>query len=117
MNETEKMKISKDFAIQSDKIENLIPNIRYCFATDKITIEGMKVGYMYREVPDKESDSGWRFFSGTESQDYVDNPENIKNYNVNTIANYDPDIIPYLHSDYGTEYERLQDSHSFKLID
>ena len=109
--------ISDSFILSSDEIENLIPNIGYCFATDKITIEGMKVGYMYREVPNKESDSGWRFFSGTESQDYVDNPENIKIYNVNTIANYDPDIIPYLHSDYGAEYERLQDSHSFKLID
>ena len=109
--------ISDSFILSSDEIENLIPNIGYCFATDKITIEGMKVGYMYREVPNKESDSGCRFFSGTESQDYVDNPENIKIYNVNTIANYDPDIIPYLHSDYGAEYERLQDSHSFKLID
>ena len=86
--------ISDSFILSSDEIENLIPNIGYCFATDKITIEGMKVGYMYREVPNKESDSGWRFFSGTESQDYVDNPENIKIYNVNTIANYDPDIIP-----------------------
>lgn len=117
MNETEKMKISKDFAIQSDKIVRIIPDIGYCFATDKITIEGMKVGYMYREVPDRDSDSGWRFFSGTESQDYVDNPENLKIYDVNTIANYDPDIIPYLDSDYGAEYERLQDSHFFKMID
>jgi len=100
-----------------DKIVRIIPDVGYCFATNKITIEGMKVGYMYREVPDKESDSGWRFFSGTESQDYVDNPENLKIYDVNTIANYDPDIIPYLDSDYGAEYERLQDSHFFKMID
>ena len=50
MNETEKMKISKDFAIQSDKIVRIIPDIGYCFATNKITIEGMKVGYMYRGI-------------------------------------------------------------------
>ena len=114
MNETEKIKISKAFAIQSDKIGDLIPDIGYCFATNKITIEGMKVGYMYREVPDRDSDSGWRFLSGTESQDYVDNPENLKIYDVNTIANYDPDIIPYLNLPIGTVLIRISE-HEFEI--
>ena len=36
-----------------------------CIATDKITVEGFKIGYMYREKPNpKYPDSGWRFFQG-----------------------------------------------------
>ena len=116
MNETEMIKISKAFAIQSDKIGDLIPDIGYCFATNKITIEGMKVGYMYREVPDRDSDSGWRFFSGTENQDYVDDPSNIQIYDVNTIVNYDKAIIPYLHSPIGSEYERVEGFDNFQLL-
>ena len=33
-----------------DKIVMIIPDVGYCFATNKITIEGMKVGYMYRGI-------------------------------------------------------------------
>ena len=27
-----------------------------CFATNRVTVDGMKVGYMYREEPDPHSD-------------------------------------------------------------
>ena len=73
------------FQLEGKDIQQIIPNMGYCFATKKITIEGMKIGYMYREVPDNHSDSGWRFFSGTENQDYVDDPSNIQIYDVNTL--------------------------------
>jgi hypothetical protein len=51
---------------------------------------------MYRDFPDNEIDSGWRFMSGKESQKYMDDPSNLEIYDVNTIANYDPEIIPLL---------------------
>jgi hypothetical protein len=61
-----------------------------------ITVDGMPVRYMYREKPDNDLDSGWRFFAGSETDEYVEIPENCGIYDVNTIANYDPDIIPHL---------------------
>lgn len=87
-----------------------------CLATDKITIDGLKVGYMYRELPDDETDSGWRFFSGTETQEYVDDAENTMIYDVNTIANYDQAIIPYLDAAFGTELERVDGTDEFVLV-
>ena len=71
-----------------------------------ITVHGRKVGYMYRETPDNDSDSGWRFFAGNETQEYVDDPDNLSLYDVNTIANYDREIIPYLADPIGSAYER-----------
>jgi hypothetical protein len=65
----------KKFALPAEQIRSLAPNRGSCFATDMITVEGQKVGYMYREAPDNDLDSGWRFFSGKESQDYVDDPD------------------------------------------
>ncbi len=85
-----------------------------CMATDKITVDGMKVGFMYREEPDDERDSGWRFLSGTETDDYMDDENNTMIYNVNTIANYDRAIIPYLNSPIGTELERVEGSDDFR---
>ncbi len=105
----------KKFKISGDKIVDLIGNFGACFASDKITVDGLPVGYMYRETPDDDNDNGWRFFSGTEDQTYVDNPNNISIYDTNTIANYDQTIIPYLKLPIGTELEKQTDN-SFLIV-
>ena len=68
---------------------------------------------MYREQPNDPIDSGWRFFAGTESQAYVDDPNNLAIYDVNTIANYDPEIIPLLDAPLGSAFERTVDHVGF----
>lgn len=83
------------------------PNGEGCFASDKITKEGFKVGYMYREQPDEgKPDSGWRFLAGNEDDEYINNPDNLHLFAINTICNYDKDIIPYLKSQIGSTYIR-----------
>lgn len=97
----------KKFKLKPEEIKPLIPHRGACFATDHITVDGMKIGYMYREEPEDKKDSGWRFFSGTESEEYINNLKNTEIYDLNTIANYDPAIIPYLDASYDTELERV----------
>ena len=108
--------VKKNFKIKAEDIRKIIPSMGGCIATDKITVEGLKVSYMYREESDFEADSGWRIFSGTETQDYVDNSSNTEIYDLNTIANYDPSIIPYLNSPFGTELERIPGTDKFNKI-
>jgi len=108
--------MSKDFKLKPEEIKQLISPMGGCLATDKITVDGLPIDYMYREGADYEHDSGWRFFSGTEDQDYVDNPDNTMIYAVNTIANYDRAIIPYLHLPIGVELERVRGTDEFRLI-
>jgi len=78
-------------------------------ASDQITIDGKRVGFMYREAPRNSIDSGWRFFSGEETQDYADQPENFAIYDINTIANYDPNIISFLEAPIGSAFGRGDD--------
>ena len=106
----------KNFKLKANEFVRLVKPMGACYATDKITVDGMKVGYMYREEPENEMHSGWFFLSGTEDQEYVDNPNNIMMYNVNTIANYDRSIIPYLDSPFGTELERIGNSDNFRVV-
>mgnify|MGYP000828948910 FL=1 len=109
-----KMKKEKKFFIPANNIKDLLTDWNEaggCFASDRITVDGLLVGYMYREIPDGESpfgkyDSGWRFFAGDEDDEYANNPENLDIYSLNTICNYSPDIIPLLHAPYGTAYGR-----------
>ena len=91
--------MTKKYAINDKDMKQLVPDMGGALATDSITVLGNKVRYMYRdEAWTKEGsvDSGWRFFAGDETPEYMDDDSNIDMYAVNTIANYDPDVIPFL---------------------
>ena len=107
----------KRFAIPGDEIQPLAIGYGGCFATDMITVENKGVGYMYREEPDSDTDSGWRFFSGHESQEYVDDAENTMIYDVNTIANYDAAILPFLAAAVGSAFERDPETGEFLPVE
>jgi len=96
----------KKFFLPGDKITTLARGYGACIATDWIMVHGRKVGYMYREPPDNDVDSGWRFMAGNETDEYMDEPGNHGVYDVNTVANYDPDIIPLLRSPAGSAFAR-----------
>jgi hypothetical protein len=105
----------KAFMISGDQIKPLIPypNEGGCFASDRIMVDGAKIGYMYREQPDNHFDSGWRFFAGDESQEYSDAPDNFGIYKLNTVCNFDPTIIPFLDAPYGSAFGRAQGANNF----
>lgn len=106
----------KHFVLRSDQIKPLATGRRSCIASALMTVEGKKVGYMYREKPDNDPDSGWRFFAGLESQEYTDTPSNFSLYDVNTIANYDHDIIAFLDAPIGSAFERTSQSGKLQAI-
>ena len=98
--------MEKQFLLKNDDIKSLIKLGFSCIASDRITVDGKKIGYMYRENPTSEFDTGWRFFAGDEDEQYTDNPDNFEIYELNTICNYDQDIIPYLMKPVGIKLER-----------
>ncbi len=106
----------QNFKIKVEDIKDLVSHMGYSIVSNTITMDGLPVGYMYREEPGNKDDSGWRFLSGTETQEYVDDEGNSKVFDVNTVANYDPAIIPYLKMPYGTELERVEGKDEFQQI-
>lgn len=109
--------MSKKFKLAPNEIRPLAAGYGACFATDMIVVRGKPVGFMYREEPDNEHDSGWRFMSGLEDQDYMDEPDNLGIYDVNTIANYDPTIIELLDQPVGSVFERTPGTRKFRPVD
>ncbi|MCU0424130.1 MAG: DUF2185 domain-containing protein [Candidatus Kapabacteria bacterium] len=104
---------TKQFKLTAEQIKPLAEGYGACFATDKITVEGRNVGFMYREEPDYENDSGWRFLAGDETGEYMNEADNVGVYDVNTIANYDEEIIPFLDADEGTAFARDKETGEF----
>ncbi|MGZ5243096.1 MAG: DUF2185 domain-containing protein [Bacteroidia bacterium] len=108
--------MEKILKLKPAEIKNLVGSFGGCMATDKVTVEGLPVLNMYRDDSEFPDDSGWRFLSGTEDEAYTENPDNWGKYDVNTIANYDRAIIPYLELPVGTELDRLDDDSEFVVM-
>ena len=100
---------NRDYHVKAEDVKSLLPDWKGadgCIATNRITVEGCKVGYCYREKADGDWDSGWRFTAGDESNEYMDDPNNAGIYKLNTICNDDPDIIPLLNTPAPCAFER-----------
>ena len=100
---------NRNYHVKVEDVKHLLPDWEGadgCIATNCITVEGRKVGYCYREKPDGNWDSGWRFTAGDESDEYMDDPNNAGIYKLNTICNDDPDIISLLHTPAPCAFER-----------
>lgn len=100
---------NRNYDVKADDIKELLPDwegAEGCIATNRIVVDGCKVGYCYRENPDGNWDSGWRFTAGDESDAYMDDPNNAGIYTLNSICNGDPDIIPLLNAPYNSAFVR-----------
>lgn len=66
--------------------------------------------FMYREKRSRPEDSGWRIFSGMESEDYTDDPKNAGIYAASTILAIDTSIADILlNAGVGSVFERTSD--------
>jgi hypothetical protein len=106
--------MTKKLHIALDDIKPLAIGLGTCIATDKITVQGLPVRFMYREQPIGSTDSGWRFLSGLESDAYMENAKNQGAYDINIIAKCDPSVIPFLSAPIGAAFEKVEDGADFK---
>lgn len=113
----------KTLCIRPEDIKPLLPDWngpRGCFASDRVMVDGCKIGELYRLEPDRGDegwDSGWNFLAGDEDEEYCDDSQNFSIYDLNTLCNHDPDIIPLLGMPYGTWLERGEDGQFYKAKD
>lgn len=107
----------KQNRIAAEDIQQLVENKGGCIATDTITVDGLPVGYMYREPPCNDVDTGWRFMAGDESEEYMDCADHHSVYAVNTIANYDQDIVPFVDAPIGSAFARNPDTGEFEPVE
>lgn len=117
-------KIDSDVKISQNKINEFINEKKYfekmrarqklfnlkAIVSTKITKEGYKVGYMVRDNPRNNMDSGWQFLAGNEDEDYLNNVKNIELLPVAYICNLDSDIEKYIDSPVGAEFIRVSSS-------
>lgn len=105
--------MSKRYVLADDGAEQGTTECGTAAASDEITTMGRTIGYMYRDEPGDEHDSGWRFLSGDESQEYLDDEGHVDVVTVDAIAKQDAAIVQYLGSPPGTHLVRVDGSDEF----
>ena len=117
-------KVSADIEIDKEKIEKFKEDKKYfdkikakmemlnmcAVVSAKITKEGFKAGYMVRQTPNNEIDSGWQFFAGNEDDDYANDAKNFELVTLGYLDRLDPDVLKYIENPVGTELIRVSSS-------
>lgn len=80
-----------------------------CIAARTVYNQGDAVGFLYREEPVFEHDSGWRFFSGDETDEYTDDPDNFSILSIAEITRTNPGIDALLSQPEGSAWELAED--------
>jgi len=109
-------RLLKFFRLKRHEIAPVAMGHGGCIASDRIVVDGAPVGYMFRAAPINEMDSGWQFLAGDEDEAYMADNQRHGVYDVNTIVNYDPDILPLLDAPVGSGFERGADG-SFEPVE
>lgn len=76
-----------------------------CIAARTVYNQGDAVGFLYREEPVFEHDSGWRFFSGDETDEYTDDPDNFSVVSLSEITQSNPAIAALITQPEGSAWE------------
>lgn len=92
---------------EHDSDDNIVARyIKRCFVTQRILRDGAKVAYLYREEPENENDSGWRFTANDESDEYMDDPINVAFVSVGLVLSKDDSFINLLDAPAGASFVR-----------
>jgi hypothetical protein len=108
---------------QEDSNFENFPTIGGLMVSKMVVDETIKPRFMYREKRTQPEDSGWRIFTGFESEEYTDDPDNVGIYNPSTILRIDPSIQEILLKGVGSVYEKSEDDlewirvHDFEMED
>lgn len=109
--------MSKKLVFDPNAKEPLAKGRGGCIVTDRIAVEGRRIGLMRRSTPLNRRDSGWQFFAGNESPAYLADTDKSSVFDLNTLANFDPAIVPYLDAPIGCAFARRGRSASLVQVE
>ncbi|MBW8468970.1 MAG: DUF2185 domain-containing protein [Thiobacillus sp.] len=103
---------------QLDDDVNLVERyVQCCFVTARVLDDGVRVGYLYRETPDDEEDSGWRIMAGDESDDYMDDSKNLAYVSLGAVLSRDDAFRDLLDAPVGSAFARNAGTGAFEPDD
>ncbi|MDH0865086.1 DUF2185 domain-containing protein [Mitsuaria sp. GD03876] len=87
--------------------------VKRAFVTHRILRDGKAIRFLYREAPDDEQDSGWRFTAGDETDEYMDDANNIGYVSLGIVLSKDDSVLHLLDEGEGSAFKRDEASGCF----
>ncbi|WP_198588669.1 immunity protein Imm33 domain-containing protein [Alloalcanivorax mobilis] len=88
-----------------------------CLVTNKVLREGEPVGYLYREEPDQDDDSGWSFLAGDETEDYLEDTANAAYVSLGAVLTVDDGFIDLLDREPGCAFVKDENGGFVEVVD
>lgn len=92
-------------------------NIGAIYLSKQISENKEKPTWMYREHPINNVDSGWRVFSGTESESFLEDSSNFVLVTADFLIKIDDDIKINLLAPIGSSFERSETNGEWIPVD
>lgn len=90
---------------------------KYAFVSRR-ALENDRIGFCYRDYPENNIDSGWRFLYGDEDEDYLDHPTHSEAIYPEEALSINPALEVILSAPINTEFEWDEESQSFiEIVD
>ena len=97
---------------------NLVSRLsQRCFVTNRVLKDGARIGYLYREPPDADDDSGWRFTANDESTEYMEDERNSAYVSLGAVLSKDDSVLSLLSSPEGSAFVRGANGDEFVAVD
>ncbi len=102
---------------EHDDADNLVERyIKRCFVTKRILEDGELVGYLYREEPDEERDSGWRLTANDQSDEYMSKSENVAYVSLGAVLSRDDSFRELLDAPSGSAFMRNPETGDYEPV-
>jgi hypothetical protein len=88
---------------------------KYAFVS-KRALEADHIGYCYRDYPETNIDSGWRFLYGDENEEYLDHPIHTETVYPEEMLSINPALDIILSAPVGAEFEWDDETQSYMEI-
>ena len=95
-----------------------LPNAHLCLVSTLIVNESpMPIRFFYKESPNHLNDTGFRFYSGLESDDFLQTDDAACVAQLDSMIRVDPSIQSLIEqSNVGSVWERLPDSNAWSEV-
>lgn len=103
-----------------DKSKEMIKYIEHaggCIVTKSLLEGESHFKWLFREEPVNEIDNGWRAFGAEDTEEYVNNADNLAICDFNTLVNIEPVILNVYEMPVGADLEFVEDSTGKYFID
>lgn len=98
-------------------MRKFIQNAGGCVVSNNILSGRGKLKWCIREDPINDNDNGWRFLSDIDTDQYLNNPNNMSICDFNTVAEIEPAILAIYNCEIGTDIELVDKKRKKVFID